>query len=510
MFRERGGSSTFARHAFNELVAFIAGWAILIDYLIVIALAAISVPHYLAPVSERLRQPGWEIGIAAVGDRRRLRAQHAQHHRPRRDSGSLAVLALADLGLQLAVIVVGALVVLHPERLTAELDLFTDPASPTSSTRPWSRCSPTPGSRPPPTSPPTSTSSRRDLNRIVSSGAIAVPLVYAGMAAMALMAVPVVAGPERPGDRARRRSSSRRRCSGSSPRSTRRGSPTRCGGWSRWSPPPVLFWAAQHGDARRLAPHLHAGDQPPDPELAGQARARATRPRTSRSRSPALIAIGLVAPDQREAAGRDLRLRRDRWRSRSPSSRSSACGSPSPTAARPFRDPLGCRWRGASCRCRRSSRRCSAASPSSASLAYHDDRALGRRRLDGLRPRLLRRLPQGLRGDLADQARLGHRAGADQAGAGGRVPQHPGADLRHRARRRHRLHRRPACRRRAGGGRARARRRPARPRLRDRGAADAAARRGAAAGARGGGASGRWSARARSARSTRTSRSAPR
>ena len=47
MFRERGGSSSFARHAFNELISFIAGWAILIDYLIVIALAAISVPHYL-------------------------------------------------------------------------------------------------------------------------------------------------------------------------------------------------------------------------------------------------------------------------------------------------------------------------------------------------------------------------------------------------------------------------------------------------------------------------------
>ena len=50
MFRERGGSSAFARHAFNELVAFIAGWAILLDYLIVIALAAISVPHYLVPI----------------------------------------------------------------------------------------------------------------------------------------------------------------------------------------------------------------------------------------------------------------------------------------------------------------------------------------------------------------------------------------------------------------------------------------------------------------------------
>src|ERR1700743_1339431 len=42
MFRERGGSSAFARRAFNELVAFIAGWAILLDYLVVIALAAVS------------------------------------------------------------------------------------------------------------------------------------------------------------------------------------------------------------------------------------------------------------------------------------------------------------------------------------------------------------------------------------------------------------------------------------------------------------------------------------
>ena len=44
MLRQRGGSATFARHAFNELISFIAGWAILIDYLIVIAAAAITAP----------------------------------------------------------------------------------------------------------------------------------------------------------------------------------------------------------------------------------------------------------------------------------------------------------------------------------------------------------------------------------------------------------------------------------------------------------------------------------
>ncbi len=65
MFRERGGSSTFARYAFNEFVSFIAGWAILIDYLIVIALAAISVPHYLEPISEP-RRAGVDIAVAGV------------------------------------------------------------------------------------------------------------------------------------------------------------------------------------------------------------------------------------------------------------------------------------------------------------------------------------------------------------------------------------------------------------------------------------------------------------
>ena len=45
---ERGGASTFARYAFDELWSFIAGWAILLDYLIVMALCAFAIPHYLA------------------------------------------------------------------------------------------------------------------------------------------------------------------------------------------------------------------------------------------------------------------------------------------------------------------------------------------------------------------------------------------------------------------------------------------------------------------------------
>ena len=182
--------------------------------------------------------------------------------------------------------------------------------------------------------------------------------------------------------------------------------------------------------------------------------------------------------------------------------------------AGPDAGPSGSRWgcpgAGPSCRCRRSSPPSSAASPSSASSPTTTPpagSAVGWM-IFGLA--LLRRLPQGLRGDDADQAGLGHRARADQAGAGGRIPQHPRAGLRHQARRRHRRHRRPPGRGRAGGVRRGRGGRPARPRLRDRSAADPAARRAAAARARGRGAAGAG-ARPRGRRGVRGRRaSAPR
>ena len=66
MLKERGGSSSFARHAFNELVAFVAGWVILLDYLIVIALAVLSVPHYLKPLTGDLDGTYWLTAIIAA------------------------------------------------------------------------------------------------------------------------------------------------------------------------------------------------------------------------------------------------------------------------------------------------------------------------------------------------------------------------------------------------------------------------------------------------------------
>ncbi len=197
MFRERGGSSTFARYAFNELISFIAGWAILIDYLIVIALAAISVPHYLEPVSASFSEAGWEVAIAgAVIVVACLLNVRDISGSPRQRA--LAGLALADVLLQLAVIVVGVFAVWHPDRLTAELDLFSSPDFVDIVYAAVLAMLAYAGIEAASNLAPDIDFSSRDLKRIVSVGAVMVPLTYAGMAAIALMAVPVVATPSGP------------------------------------------------------------------------------------------------------------------------------------------------------------------------------------------------------------------------------------------------------------------------------------------------------------------------
>ncbi len=60
-FPEAGGSSSFARHAFNELVSFVAAWAQMLNYVITIAISAFFVPHYLSIFWDPLRTNPWDI-----------------------------------------------------------------------------------------------------------------------------------------------------------------------------------------------------------------------------------------------------------------------------------------------------------------------------------------------------------------------------------------------------------------------------------------------------------------
>src|SRR5215470_11844609 len=80
---ETGGAATFVRRAFNDLAGFITGWVLFLDFLIVMALSALFVPHYFAGAFrvESLRESPWDaivgcgviLAIAAVRLVRRTR-----------------------------------------------------------------------------------------------------------------------------------------------------------------------------------------------------------------------------------------------------------------------------------------------------------------------------------------------------------------------------------------------------------------------------------------------------
>jgi APA family basic amino acid/polyamine antiporter len=119
---ETGGAETFARRGFNDLVGFATGWALFLDYLIVIALSALFLPHYVAAALSipELRDSPWDVllavvvigGIAAVRLLRRARLHAA----------GLAI-ALLDLVVQAVVVVLGLALLFSPETLVDGISL---------------------------------------------------------------------------------------------------------------------------------------------------------------------------------------------------------------------------------------------------------------------------------------------------------------------------------------------------------------------------------------------------
>ncbi len=124
MYPEAGGSSSFARRAFNEFWSFFAAWGQMLNYIITVAISAFFLPHYLGVFWEPLRHsPGdilFGVGVIAVlGLLNVIGVQEA--------AGLNIVLALVDLLTQLALVVVGAVLVLSPETLVRNVDFGTYP-----------------------------------------------------------------------------------------------------------------------------------------------------------------------------------------------------------------------------------------------------------------------------------------------------------------------------------------------------------------------------------------------
>lgn len=125
MFPEAGGSASFARRAFNELWAFLAGWGQMLTYVITIAISAYFVPHYLGSVFwGPLRHAPGDI-LAGCGLVALLALINVIGVKGA--AGLNVTLAVVDFGTQLLLVALGIVLVLSPETLIDNVDLGVAP-----------------------------------------------------------------------------------------------------------------------------------------------------------------------------------------------------------------------------------------------------------------------------------------------------------------------------------------------------------------------------------------------
>ena len=246
-------------------MSFVAGWAILLDYVILLAVAAFTATNYLGGAF-------WaRSGTAGPRSRSRWRSSRSrsrrQRARPRRRAAAarVAIVAVVDLVLQAGLIVLGLVLVLQPRRV-ARPDRTWAPRRPGPTHvradagdgrvhRPGVGLGPgrRGGGRP----------ARAAAGWCCASSLVSIVL-YVGIALVAITraaggrAGETLAGPQLPRGPAHRRGRQLRPA---------RGWRTCCdylvGGGAV-----TLVAAAQLGDARALAARLLARHEPPDPERA--------------------------------------------------------------------------------------------------------------------------------------------------------------------------------------------------------------------------------------------------
>ena len=122
---ERGGASTFARYAFDEFWSFVAGWAILLDYLIVMAIGAVVISEYLTVFWSELDEgvlpeiiAGGALLFVAMSNIRGLSANRI---------GSVLRLSVVSIVVLVVVSVIGLAQYWDPGSIRSSIDLGTAP-----------------------------------------------------------------------------------------------------------------------------------------------------------------------------------------------------------------------------------------------------------------------------------------------------------------------------------------------------------------------------------------------
>ena len=188
---DRGGSAVMARHAFNELLSFVAGWAILLDFLILIAISTLSIGHYLTAFWGEFGDDGLTLAIA-LGVLF-LVARYNYLGKAPRGQRTIA-LTIIDMALVLMIVGLGLATAFDPSAITDNVQLGDVPT--------WGdlifgltvAVIAFTGIEAAANLAPEVRVGREALRRTVGAGAAVVLLVFVGMSVIALMALPVGAG----------------------------------------------------------------------------------------------------------------------------------------------------------------------------------------------------------------------------------------------------------------------------------------------------------------------------
>ncbi|MBJ7328840.1 MAG: amino acid permease [Solirubrobacteraceae bacterium] len=192
LHQERSGSTVFARYAFNELWSFVAGWAILLDFLILIAVTSLSATNYAAVFWSELGHGATEtavcvaiIGYVAIRNVRGFSATRSKR---------VGLLVTADLALQGLIVVLGLILFLQPDVLVESIDLGTSPTwsnlifALTLSTVAFTGLESAAGLS------GELRVSRGALRRVITSATGSVLVIYTGIALVAISALPIENG----------------------------------------------------------------------------------------------------------------------------------------------------------------------------------------------------------------------------------------------------------------------------------------------------------------------------
>jgi APA family basic amino acid/polyamine antiporter len=189
LHQERGGSAVFARYAFNELVSFVSGWSIVLDYTILMAVTALTVPSYLAafwaPLGRGVPEIALALAVIAFVLIENVIGVSAQRLRRR------VLITAGDLALQVIVVVLGVALAFDPHRLTESIHLGTAPtASNLAFALPIAVIAFT-GLEAAASLIGEVTGSNRSLKRLVAPGSAVIVVIYVGIALVGVAALPV-------------------------------------------------------------------------------------------------------------------------------------------------------------------------------------------------------------------------------------------------------------------------------------------------------------------------------